>query len=237
MGTKHPRRSARSEAASPSAMQQSGRERPQNDGGTEPPIQTWSIARPGAPNKRTTQKRLPTTAPSKPWCIRQTRWKRVKRAPWTARAAASQPFDDNSLLGQAAVFRAKRAKRHKPAGRLKDQPPGRLLPFKDGTAVNVKRKLSVGAAPEAGQPEVEALVREPMGRDGSLESDWNLRRIGALLAKSEAMDDAYAVARRKIFNPLPTTQDKASKAPVTGLRTSGLVTEHCSVGSFRRCMR
>ena len=146
------------------------------------------------------------------------------------KAAAAQPFDDNSLLGQAAVFRAKRAKRHKPSPTtkkaiLKDQPPGRLLPFKDGTAVQVvKRKLSVGAAPEAGQPEVEALVREPMGRDGSLESDWNLRRIGALLAKSEAMDDAYAVARRKIFNPLPTTQDKASKATTKGLRTSGLVT-------------
>ena len=88
----------------------------------------------------------------------------------------------------------------------------------------VKRKLSVGNAPEAGQPEVEALVREPMGREGSLESDWNLRRIGALLAKSEAMDDAYAVARRKIFNPLPTTKDKASKATTKGLRTSGLVT-------------
>ncbi|CAH0363795.1 unnamed protein product [Pelagomonas calceolata] len=159
------------------------------------------------------------------------RWKRVKRAPLDLlKAAAAQPFDDNSLLGQAAVFRAKRAKRHKPAPApkkavLKDQPPGRLLPFKEGTSVKVvKRKLAVGNAPEAGQPEVEALVREPMGREGSLESDWNLRRIGALLAKSEAMDDEYAVARRKIFNPLPTTKDKASKAPVTGLRTSGLVT-------------
>ena len=131
------------------------------------------------------------------------RWKRVKRAPLDLlKAAAAQPFDDNSLLGQAAVFRAKRAKRHKPSPTpkravLKDQPPGRLLPFKEGTQVKVlKRKLSVGNAPEAGQPEVEALVREPMGRDGSLESDWNLRRIGALLAKSEAMDDAYAVARK-----------------------------------------
>ena len=89
---------------------------------------------------------------------------------------------------------------------------------------NSEAQAAVGNAPEAGQPEVEALVREPMGREGSLESDWNLRRIGALLAKSEAMDDEYAVARRKIFNPLPTTQDKAAKAPVTGLRTSGLVT-------------
>ena len=44
------------------------------------------------------------------------RWKRVKRAPLDLlKAAAAQPFDDNSLLGQAAVFRAKRAKRHKPA--------------------------------------------------------------------------------------------------------------------------
>ncbi len=159
------------------------------------------------------------------------RWKRVKRAPLDLlKAAAAQPFDDNSLLGQAAVFRAKRAKRHKPSPTtkkavLKDQPPGRLLPFKDGTSVSVvKRKLSVGNAPEAGAPEVEALVREPMGREGSLESDWNLRRIGALLAKSEAMDDEYAVARRKIFNPLPTTKDKASKAHTKGLRTSGLVT-------------
>jgi len=146
------------------------------------------------------------------------------------KAAAAQPFDDGSLLGQAAVFRAKRAKRHKPESKtkkavLKDQPPGRLLPFKEGTSVKVvKRKLAVGQAPVAGQPEVEALVREPMGKQGSLESDWNLRRIGALLAKSEAMDDEYAVARRKIFNPLPTTTDKARKAPVTGLRTSGLVT-------------
>ena len=159
------------------------------------------------------------------------RWKRVKRAPLDLlKAAAAQPFDDGSLLGQAALFRAKRAKRHKPSPTnkkavLKDQPPGRLLPFKDGTSVQVvKRKLAVGNAPEAGQPEVEALVREPMGRDGSLESDWNLRRIGALLAKSEAMDDAYAVARRKIFNPLPTTVDKASKAHTNGLRMSGLVT-------------
>ena len=74
----------------------------------------------------------------------------------------------------------------------------------------MKRKLDVGAAPEAGQPEVEALVREPMGREELSSPDWNLRRIGALLAKSEAMDDEYAVARRKIFNPLPTTQDKAA---------------------------
>ena len=44
------------------------------------------------------------------------RWKRVKRAPLDLlKAAAAQPFDDNSLLGQAAVFRAKRAKRHKPS--------------------------------------------------------------------------------------------------------------------------
>ena len=34
------------------------------------------------------------------------RWKRVKRAPLDLlKAAAAQPFDDNSLLGQAALFR------------------------------------------------------------------------------------------------------------------------------------
>ena len=48
------------------------------------------------------------------------RWKRVKRAPLDLlKAAAAQPFDDNSLLGQAAVLRAKRAKRHKPSTETK----------------------------------------------------------------------------------------------------------------------
>ena len=64
------------------------------------------------------------------------RWKRVKRAPLDLlKAAAAQPFDDGSLLGQAALFRAKRAKRHKPAPEpkraiLKDQPSGACCPSK-----------------------------------------------------------------------------------------------------------
>ena len=158
------------------------------------------------------------------------RWKGLRRKPVILlEAAAAQPFDNGSLLGRAAVFRAKRAKRHKvdkdaQRATLKDAPPGRLMPFREGTCTTiVKRKLDVPAAPKAGSSDIAKLIREPMGPDGSLESNWNTRRIGALLAKSAALNDEYAVCRAKVFNPLPTSQDQADAASPNGLRVNGLV--------------